>query len=344
MTYRMGGVTRRALLAGSAGLAVALPVRRAAAAESLTVRLDWSTHGVHAPFFLAAAKGWFTNAGLDVAIEDGNGSTTTVQLVGAGQFDIGHAALAPMALGRAKGLPITSIAGFIRKGDTGFLVPKTSGWTKPSDLIGKKIVYTAGSLEGPFMTPFFRKNKIGPDQLNLLNVDASAKVSVYLSGNADAVVSTVPYVMPLTVEKRPSNGILFADFGMNLPGFGLVVNHDTLAKRGPALSRFASIVSGAWAYILAGHEQEGVDAVLQARPQSPVPAGPMRMEIEAYRPYFTTPATTDMAVGLQSPLDWARTIADMSEAETIPATSKPGDFFTNDYIDAALVKKIAASS
>src|SRR6266571_1979276 len=74
-------------------------------AHTLSVRLDWLATGYQAPFFLAAEKGWFKKAGLDVTIQQGNGSATTVQLVGTGQFDVGHAALSNMAFGRSKGMP-----------------------------------------------------------------------------------------------------------------------------------------------------------------------------------------------------------------------------------------------
>ena len=107
------GVSRRVFMAGAAGLVAAFPLRRAFAADPLSVRLDWSTHGVHAPFFLAEKKGWFKAANLDVTIEDGNGSNTTVQLVGSGQFDVGHASLAAMAIGRDKGLPLKAFAVFL---------------------------------------------------------------------------------------------------------------------------------------------------------------------------------------------------------------------------------------
>ena len=53
-------------------------------AHTLSVRLDWLTTGYQAPFFLAAEKGWFKKAGLDVTIQQGTGSVTTVQLVGGG--------------------------------------------------------------------------------------------------------------------------------------------------------------------------------------------------------------------------------------------------------------------
>ena len=339
----MVGVSRRRLLLSGAGAVslAALPFRPARAADPITVRLDWSTHALHTAFFLAAAKGWFRQVDLDVTIEDGNGSATTANLVGNGQFDIGLAALAPMALGRAKGLKVISVAGFVRKSDTGFLVPRDSGWTKPKDLIGKKLVYTAGSLEGPFMAPFFKKNGIKLSDLDLLNVDASAKASMYATGKADSVVTAVPFFLPLMEDKRPSNGVLFADFGLNLPGAGLLVNTDILARRGDAIRRFTSVMCGAWSYVLGGHEQEGVEATLAARPQSPENAKVMRAELEEYRRYFYTDATKSLGIGPQSDADWNATIADMVDANTIAAGFKPSDFYTNEYIDPGVVRRIS---
>ncbi len=69
-----------------------------ASAETLKVRLEWLPYGMHAPFHLATEKGWYKDAGLEVTIDDGNGSGPAVQLVAAGQYDISHANLATMAI------------------------------------------------------------------------------------------------------------------------------------------------------------------------------------------------------------------------------------------------------
>jgi ABC-type nitrate/sulfonate/bicarbonate transport system substrate-binding protein len=46
-------------------LLVALPAQ---AAEKLTVALDWTPNTNHVGLYVAQAKGWFTDAGLDVEI------------------------------------------------------------------------------------------------------------------------------------------------------------------------------------------------------------------------------------------------------------------------------------
>ncbi len=138
------------------------------------------------------------------------------------------------------------------------------------------------------------------------------------------------------------SGILFADFGFDLPGFGIVVHRDTLKAKSAAVKRFTSIIAGGWTYILNGHEQEGVDAIRAQRPQAQASAAVLKAQIEAYRPFFHTANTANTPIGLQSDADWAKTIKDLEEADTIPRGTKPSDYFTNDYVDYELFKKLTA--
>src|ERR1700744_3521859 len=93
--------------------ALQLLVTHAVAADAIRVRLDWAPGGDQAPFHLAQQSGLFKKYDLDVSIDDGNGSVATVQIVGNGEYDVGHASLAPMAIARSKGFPVKAIAGVI---------------------------------------------------------------------------------------------------------------------------------------------------------------------------------------------------------------------------------------
>jgi NitT/TauT family transport system substrate-binding protein len=301
----------------------------AIASDKLSLRLDWSPQGMHAPIYLAVEKGWFKRAGLDVTIEDGNGSVVTVQLVGAGKFDVGHASLSSVAIARGKGLPVISIAGFVRKGDMGVIVPAGSGWKTPKDLERKKVAYTAGSLEGPFINAFFGASK---NKVELLNVDAATKVSVYLSGNADAVISTVPYVLAIVAAKRPSEGILFSNYGLELPDFGLFTTTAMLKEKGDAIRRLTSIIADSWNYILDGHIDEGVQAIITNRSQLPLNADVLKGQIENYKAFFYTKATEGKPIGFQSTDDWAKTIKVLVDADLLKEGSRPEEYFTNDFI------------
>lgn len=340
-SYRL---SRRSLIGGGAVALSAPWVSKAYAADKLTLRLDFTPSGLHAPFYVGLARGWFTKAGIDLYMENGSGSTATVQLVAAGSFDLGLHSLAPLAVARAKGIPIISVAGFVRKGELGFLVPQDSGWKTPKDLIGKKVAYSATSQEGPFVRYFLQQNGVPDDQVELVNVDGPSRYAVYFTDKVDSLLTTVPGVMPIAAVRRPSTAILLADFGLNLPGLGMSALVDTLARKKDTIRRFVSVVCGAWTYILDGHDQEGADAVFAKNPSGAFTAAMMAEQIRLYKPFFYTEATRATPVGMQSQADWAQTLRSMEEAKVVPPGSKPSDYYTNDCIDEAIADKVASNS
>ncbi|MBM3485110.1 MAG: ABC transporter substrate-binding protein [Alphaproteobacteria bacterium] len=322
-----------------AALTVAAPLfATTAAAQGLkpvTVRLDWVTHGMHAAPLLAMEKGMYRDAGLDVKMEDGNGSVVTVQLVGSGQFDIGHANLASMAMGRDKGLSVKSVAGYLRRSDMGVLTPVELNIKTVKDLIGKKVIYTTGSLEAPFLDAFFKAGGTTRDKVNLVSVAAPAKISTYLSGGGDAVISTVPNFLSLVKRQRPSNAIHFVDYGLPLPGFGLLVTEKTMREKADEVRRFVKVTNDAWTYIIGGKIDEAVAAMVKQRPQAKIDPAQMAEQVRDYLEYFYSKnAGKDKPIGWQSEADWAETVKAMQEADVLNKTSKATDFFTNEFIDA----------
>lgn len=318
---------------------IASAMSAAQAADKLTMRLDWSAYVMHLPLHLAAEKGWFKAADLDVTMEDGNGTITAVQLVGNGKFDLGHGVISAMAVGTSKGLPLISVASYMKKSTLGIIYPEDGGIHSLKDLSVKKLIYTPASFKSPFLEPFLKMN--GLSDINLVGVEASAKISSYVTGVGDAVVTTVPSDLPLIEGKRPSKYFLFSDYGINLPAYGIFANTNSLKTKGPAIRRFVSVVSAAWAYILAGHEQEAIDAVLKQRPNSAVTRDHLLLEFKMTQPYLVDKDHAKFP-GIQDASDWQSALQVMKAANVIKPNDKPELFFTNDYIDAEYGKKIVA--
>src|SRR4051812_28044138 len=70
-----------AMLMACAFPAMAQNAPTAARADGATLRLDFSINGKHAPFLLGVEKGFYTEQGIDLAVEEGRGSLAAVQLV-----------------------------------------------------------------------------------------------------------------------------------------------------------------------------------------------------------------------------------------------------------------------
>jgi NitT/TauT family transport system substrate-binding protein len=327
-------ITRRSFVekATAAGL---LAIGRPAIAQPLakvTARTDFLPWGMHAGLHLAVEKGWFKDAGLDVEVSDGKGSGVTLQQVATGDVDVGWVQLGVMAVARGRGMPVTSIAGLVRRGDLGALVPKGGGLTKVKDLEGKKIAYTAGTSWGPLVDPFLEAGGTSRDKVNLVNVDQTALLSIYASGGVDATLTTFPFAKPTADRQRPSDGILMADVGLNIPSYGLVVAQRSLQAKEDALRRFVPVVVKAWEYIYPDKIDEAVEAIVKQRPNDKLDADILRGQIVEYQRFFVTEATKGKRFGWQSDEDWKGTIAVLEKAKSVPPGSKPADYFTNQFV------------
>lgn len=330
-------ITRMAahLAIGCLGM-VLCAVAAAQGAEKLKVRMDWTPWGVQAAMHLAQQKGWFGAAGLDVALEDGNGSVTTVQIVGGGdQFDVGHAALASMMIARDKGLPVKAVAVFARLSDIGLLVPKDAGIKGPKDLKGKKVAYTAGSLEAPFIDAFLASGGLKRSDLELINVDAAGKASTYAAGRADAAFSTIPFFLPVVSQTRASEAIRFADYNLNMPSFGLFATESKLAAKREPIARFASVVAASWQYIYNGHEDEAVDAIVAQRPQAKLDKAILRAQIDALKGFFQLPAPAGQLLGAPVAADFAVAVKTLTDVGLIKSIKDGNEFFAPGMVRAA---------
>jgi NitT/TauT family transport system substrate-binding protein len=338
---RLSPTRRQALLLGGA-LATAPVLRAHAQAERVTVRLDWTPWGVQSPFHLAIAKGWYRAQGLDVTLEDGNGSVATVQLVGNGQFEAGHAALAPMLIARGRGIPVKAIASFARQNDIGLMVPENSGLNRVQDLRGKRLAFTPGSLETPFLDRFLAAGGLTRSDVELQSVDAAAKTGMFVSGRADGVFSSVPFLTATVRPQRPASAIRFADLGLTFPSFGMIAAERTIREKPATLRRLASVTAGAWTYILAGNEQEAVQAMIAARPQARLNPAVLREQIDSVRSFMATEATRGMPVGVMAQADWVEAVRNLTDAGQLAQPEAPEAYYTNDMLDPAIIAAVAS--
>ena len=86
----------------------------------MKVRLSWVPFALQVPWYVGIEKGWFNAEGLDVDLEDGKGSSLTVNLVGAGNYDVGYANAGAMAIARDQAeMPLKSLANVVREPSIG---------------------------------------------------------------------------------------------------------------------------------------------------------------------------------------------------------------------------------
>lgn len=111
----------------------------AAPAQPLTeieVMLDWVPNTNHTGLFVAQAKGWYEQAGLEVNIIQA-GESPVEQAVATGSADFGISYQEAVTLARAEDAPLVSIAAVIQHNTSGFASRADRGITRPRVFEGK---------------------------------------------------------------------------------------------------------------------------------------------------------------------------------------------------------------
>jgi NitT/TauT family transport system substrate-binding protein len=304
----------------------------ASAQDKLSVRLDFSPWGVQAGMHLAQNKGWFKEANLDVDIQDGRGSGNTIQLVNAGQADIGQVQVGLVGSARAKGATIRSIATFQRRTDLCILVDKDSPISRVADLRGKTVVVFAASPWSPFIDTYLKSGGLTRDDLKVDVVDPAALWGTYIAKRADGLMSTVGSALPIAEEPRPSKCLLASDANIAFPSYGLVAREDTIASKGPAIRRLIQIEQRAWQW-LREHPEDGVKAIMAERPDAKLDAKVLLGQIKLTLDYFDTPASKGKPIGWQAKEDWDAALKSMESAGVINAGWNSTDYYTNSLVE-----------
>ncbi|MBI5335719.1 MAG: ABC transporter substrate-binding protein [Burkholderiales bacterium] len=249
LTARIG--RRAALACAATALAAAalaaLPQPARAQAQAITpikFQLDWRFEGPAAFFLLPQAKGYFKQAGVDVAVDAGNGSGNAVNRVASGAYDMGFADLAALMEFRANNpdAPNKPVAVMMVYNNTPAAVfaLKKSGITKPADLAGKKLgapVFDAGRRGWPV---FAKANKVG--NVSWVSMDPPLRETMLARGDVDAITGFY-FTSLLNLEARgikPQDIVVmsYPQYGVKLYGNAIITSESFLKKNPQAVRAF----------------------------------------------------------------------------------------------------------
>src|SRR6201991_1308388 len=121
--------------------ALLLSLAPATAQEKIKFTLDWKIQGIHAWYYWAAEKGYFKAEGLDVTIDQGEGSAATVTRIMSGAYDAGFGdmnAIIQNGAARPNDVPLM-VYMIYSKAPFALLVKADSPIKTIADIAGKKL-------------------------------------------------------------------------------------------------------------------------------------------------------------------------------------------------------------
>ncbi len=265
---KRSALTALALIAFAASLAA--PLQRAAAADAVTVQLDWVVRGNHAMFFVGKGKGIFAKNGIDLTeIRKGTGSPDAMRLVGNGNADFGFGDLPTLAVARSQGVPVVAVTAVNQHSPLAMMsLAKTVTLKAPADLKGLTVgIHPAGSTY-IFFKALLAANGLTENDMTINSVSPPYE-SYLLLGRVQTVAGYVDAEVPELEAKAGGPGSLSimmgSDFGWSVYGSGLFASEKAIADKPDLVGRFVKSYKEAFDYV-AAHPEEAAEITAKAAP------------------------------------------------------------------------------
>jgi NitT/TauT family transport system substrate-binding protein len=317
------------LLAGCGGGAPAANSGEGGATE-VTLTLNWVPYGEHAPFYYGVSEGIYEDAGIDLTIRPGNGSGTTVQQVAQQQTDFGWADTPVLLSGIESGMPVKSLGVFLQKGPASLEFFADQDISEPADLKGKTIAGTPGDAMYATFPAWLEQNGLSTDDVKLVNVDPSGKIAALAEGKVDVIMGFFHDQAPTIEDKtgKEVETLLYADFGMNLLGTGIVAHERVLAENPELAKAFVEATRKSWEAAAEDPAAAG-KAMAQNAGEAP-PEEVLNHQLDLTIPLLNLDGG---AAGSNSEDQWKETIRLLSDGGALKDAGEPEDYWSNAYAE-----------
>ena len=235
-----------------------------AAAEKMTVLLDWFVNPDHAPLYVALEQGYFADAGLEVELIAPADPNDPPKLVAAEKADLAVSYQPQLHLQVAEGLPLVRIATLVATPLNTLLVLADGPVQSIADLKGRTVGYSVGGFEDALLGAMLERHGLGIDDVTLVNVNFSLSPSI-LSGQVDAVIGAYRNfeLNQMDIEGRPGRAFYIEEEGVPPYDELIVVAH--IARQGDAaMRRFVDALERGVQFLI-NHPDESWQLFLRGR-------------------------------------------------------------------------------
>ena len=327
------------LLGAAIGAAVALGAHAALADMAIKFSLDWKYEGPAAPYLLAKKNGYFEEEGLDVTIDSGNGSVGAITRVASGAYDLSLADINSLVEFNASNpdRAMKSIFMVYDRPPFALFMLKSSGITKPEDLIGKTLGAPVFDASRKLYPAFASATGLDLDAVTWESMDPPLREPMLVRGDVDAIsghyFTSILNLQAQGVAKDDLTVFMYKDFGMDFYGNGILASPDMMENHPEEVKGFLRGVVKGWAAAIAD-PQSAIDALKEVDPLINPDLELQRLQM-AIDENVVTPATLEEGMGLVKADRMAKAIDQVALAFGFENKPSVDDIYTDEFMPSA---------
>jgi NitT/TauT family transport system substrate-binding protein len=338
----MISITRRSAIALAAARALGGPfaATTSAAAQGTTpirFTLDWKYQGIHAFVFWAKDKGYFDAEGLNVTIDQGEGSAATISRIVSGAYDagIGDMNAAISLAGKQPGTQPLMVYTIYDSAPFA-LITKASGPVKTlKDMEGRTLGYPAGGSAGALFPALAKLNDVDASKVKITNMSPPLQEQMMLRGDVDAsaVFTVTSYINLIAQKVDPDKDIrwlFYSSLGVNPYSNGILVSRKLANDNPKAVAGLVRALNRAFIEV-AANPDAGNALVIKQEPLLN-PALEKQRLIYMYKTHVITADTEKSGVGDVIDHRLAETIKLNVDTFNLPHTPAMTDMFSRSFL------------
>ncbi len=301
--------------------------------------LNWKYQGPQAWFFVAQDKGYFKAEGLDVEIDQGEGSSAPIPKVASGAYDAGFGDINALIDFSAKRPAEAPVGVYMIYNTPPFTiaVKKDGPIRTPKDLEGKTIGGPANDGALKLFPAFAKAAKLDVSKIAFSNMAPNLREQMLIRGQVDGVfgyINTI-YFSAKLVGLDPEKDLRFinyGDYGLDLYSNTVLFSRNFVRENPKAVQGFLKALNRAIVDTVANPEL-AMDSLMKREPL-------LKRDVEKERLMATLkeemshPEIAKIGLGDVDSVRLKRSIGVVVEANQLTRTPLPEEVFNRSFLPA----------
>jgi NitT/TauT family transport system substrate-binding protein len=302
----------------------------ASAADKVSLRINFTPWGMHAPFFGGKAQGFYAQEGIELEIRPPSAGQQNEIFIGTGREQFGLANADSFVKARASGVPIVAVMADEPDNPFSVISLKKSGIDTPEKMKGMKLAWFQTNVIG-LVEPVLHKGGLTRKDIEFVMVARGSEVQMLAAGQVNGLFG-YSFGQALTLEQKgfPVNVMPVRDYGVKFYGTVFYTNEALLKSNPDLVRRFvrATMKSLIWAHDNVETAMKEIVAVSPDRD--------LKLESRKLRLIYDLYKSPDYAqrFGLMNDDKWQSSIDILAGSGDLPKKPNAKDMYTNAFVDS----------